>query len=236
MQRLYKINNSKNSTTEMTNNNKKILDFLNELKNNNNREWFDQNRDKYQKTKKIAVEITETLIEKISLFDTSVKFENAQSCMFRINRDIRFSADKRPYKTNFGIFISQGGKKSGYAGYYLHFEPDNCFVAGGVYCPNNENLKKIRWYIYQNIDKFLEIIEEKNFKKVFQQITGDKLVNPPRGFDKNFSHIDLLKFKDYLVSKKISKKIILSDDFLTTILSYYQKMSIFNTFLNKALE
>ena len=220
----------------LENKNDKILIYLNNLSNNNNKEWFHANKKHYQELREFFISQTTELISKISEFDKGVMFEEPKKCIFRINRDIRFSKDKSPYKTNFGAFIVPGGKKSGNAGYYLHIEPSGSFIGGGIHSPESLNLKKIRWYIYENINEFLSIIENSNFKKYFGSIAGNKLKNPPRDFNKEFKHIDLLKFKSYTVIQKISTKFIEKKDFTTKTTDVFKAMFSFVNFLNKALK
>lgn len=218
------------------NKNIEILEFLSELSKNNSKEWFDKNRIRYQELRESFIDQTAEMINEISIFDGSVRFENPRKSIFRINRDIRFSKNKSPYKTNFGAFIVPEGKKSGNAGYYFHLEPDNCFVAGGIYRPQASELKKIRWAIFENTEEYIKIIENKEFKNTFGEIVGDKLKNPPRGFDKNFEHIDLLKYKDFTMIKHLKKKELASKNFISEMGRYFSKMFEYNQFLNKAIK
>lgn len=218
------------------NKNIEILEFLSELSKNNSKEWFDKNRIRYQELRESFIDQTAEMINEISIFDGSVRFENPRKSIFRINRDIRFSKNKSPYKTNFGAFIVPEGKKSGNAGYYFHLEPDNCFVAGGIYRPQASELKKIRWAIFENAEEYIKIIENKEFKNTFGEIVGDKLKNPPRGFDKNFEHIDLLKYKDFTMIKHLKKKELASKNFISEMGRYFSKMFEYNQFLNKAIK
>src|SRR5665648_887445 len=112
---------------------KQILDFLKDLEANNSREWFDLNRDRYDSTRKQFLVVAEQLIHDIRLFDDEIPLLNPKDCVFRIFRDVRFSKDKLPFKSNYGCFIARGGKKSGFAGYYLHIQPGECFLSGGIY-------------------------------------------------------------------------------------------------------
>lgn len=214
----------------------RILNFLSELKENNNKEWFDKNRSFYKELRELFIEQTGEMINEIANFEPVIRFENPRKSIFRINRDIRFSKDKSPYKSNFGAIIAPGGKKSGNAGYYFHLEPENSFVAGGIYRPQAPDLMKIRWTIFENSEEFLKIINNKKFIETFGSIVGEKLKNPPRGFDKNFEHIELLKFKDFTVFKKLSLTDLKSQVFVSNISKYYLTIFNFNNFINKALE
>ena len=125
----------------------KVIQFLNELSENNNREWFQKNKKWYDESREKVLFLTEVVINEIRKFDPDVPLLEPKDCLFRIFRDVRFSHDKSPYKTNFGSFIAKGGRKSSYAGYYFHIEPSGSFVGGGIYMPAAEPLKAIRDYI-----------------------------------------------------------------------------------------
>ncbi len=146
---------------------KNLLHFLSDLKKNNHKEWFHENKPRYQLVKKEFEQFIAHVIADISQFDASVKNLEPKHCIFRINRDIRFSNDKSPYKSNFGGFIVPGGRNAGHAGYYIHIEPENCFLAGGIYMPPPDRLKAVRTEIYENTDSFKKILNDKNFKKAF---------------------------------------------------------------------
>ena len=133
----------------------KVLQFLQELSENNNREWFNDNRERYEKSRDKIIFLTEVLINEIKKIDPEIAGINPKDCMFRIFRDVRFSKDKQPYKTNFGSFIAKGGRKSIYPGYYFHIEPNQSFVGGGVYMPQAEPLKAIRNYMAGHAPDFL---------------------------------------------------------------------------------
>lgn len=211
--------------------------FLSELKENNYREWFQENKKSYEAVKKELTTVTNALVAGIATFDAGVKDLTAKDCIFRINRDIRFSQDKSPYKTNLGIFIAEGGKKSGLAGYYLHTEPGSCFIAGGCYMPPSPVLKAIRTEIYNYSDEFLEITDNPHFKKAFNGIDQEvKLKTAPKGFDKNFEHIDWLRHKSYTVSVKVSCDLLMSQEGFDKSLAIYKTMHPFIAFLNRAIK
>ncbi|MFT3754280.1 MAG: DUF2461 domain-containing protein [Paludibacter sp.] len=129
-----------------------ILQFLEELKINNNREWFAENKDKYDVVRSDFEKLSKELIQQIAGFDEDIKHVDVKDCVFRIYRDTRFSHDKTPYKTHFGVFIaSAGGRKSQRGGYYLHLDPAGCFIATGVWCPQPDLLKALRQSVYDNI-------------------------------------------------------------------------------------
>ncbi len=179
------------------------LQFMRELKDNNSRDWFDANRKRYQTAKEDIEQFVTDVVNQLSHYDASIALQTPKDCMFRINRDIRFSKDKSPYKTNFGFSINKGGKKDQGPGYYVHIEPDGkSFLAGGVYMPMPPELKKIRTEIAYGADEFLEIIENQDFKTYFKtiEIEGHKVVRVPNGFDANNKAAEYLKLKGYVAT------------------------------------
>lgn len=215
---------------------KDIFLFLSDLKENNYKEWFHENKPRYQLAKKEFEQLIAHSIADIAQFDGSVKNMDPKKCIFRINRDIRFSKDKSPYKTNLGGFITPGGRNGGYAGYYIHIEPNNCFLAGGIYMPPADRLKAVRREIYENTDDFKKIINEKNFKKHFKEISSeDQLKNAPKGFPKDFEDVDLLKHKHYTVMKPINESLVTSEKYLDEIRETFRALYPFNNFINEAI-
>lgn len=212
------------------------LQFLKNLQENNNRDWFHEHKKPYQAAKKDFKDFIQTLILEIGKFDTNIKLVLPKQCTFRINRDVRFSKNKAPYKNNFGAFIAKGGKKSGNAGYYLHIEPDNHMVAGGIYMPMPPQLKRIRQEIDYNTTDFRAIIESASFVNHFGQLDGPKLKTAPRGYPKDHPAIDLLRFKSFTVAKKITDKQVTQPDFLATTIDIFKAMYNFNQFLNRTHE
>jgi uncharacterized protein (TIGR02453 family) len=209
--------------------------FLNDLRLNNNKEWFDVNRKRYEVMKQNISQTAEIIIHEVSKIDKSVVGLLAKDCIFRINRDIRFSADKSPYKTNSGIYVCPGGKNTWNAGYYLHVEPNNSFLSGGVYMPTSPVLKAMREEIFNNYDEFLDIVQNKNFLSDFGELWGDKLKTKPKGFSDDFAGMEYLKFKQYCVIKRIDDKIMMSDKLLNEIRSTFTTLFPFNRFLNQAI-
>ena len=159
-----------------------ILQFLKDLDLNNQRDWFEANRGRYEKTRKDFLELTATFIDEIRKFDEEVPLLQPKDCMFRIFRDVRFSNDKRPFKTNYGSYIARGGRKSGFAGYYLHVQPGEYFVSGGVYMPSPENLASIRQEIYYHTMEYLGLIVTKSYETTIDQHYFDPLKTAPKGF------------------------------------------------------
>lgn len=184
--------------------------FLKELKKNNNKPWFDENRKRYEAAKTDFYQFANEIIKNIAAFDTTVAHLTAKDCAFRINRDIRFSKDKSPYKTNMGAFISKGGKKVNTAGYYIHIEPGQCFMAGGFYMPDAPQLAKIRQEIDYGFTDWKKIVSGKSFKKHFPNgVEGiETLSRPPKGYDESNPAIEYLKMKSYIVSTKLADAVL----------------------------
>ena len=213
---------------------KDIVSFLSELKENNNREWFNEHKPTYQKLQKDFTLFVEMLINEIGQFDRTIAGLEAKKCVFRIYRDVRFSKDKSPYKTNFGGFMVPGGKSSGKAGYYLHIDPEQSFIAGGVYMPPGPELKALRNFIMENITEFLEITQDKQFVSYYGELHDDKLKNPPKGFPVDFPFIDLLKYKSYTYFHNLSREDLLNKDLFNNLVSGFKILSPVNQFLNNA--
>lgn len=215
-----------------------IINFLKELNENNNREWFAQNKSRYEKVKSKFEEISRLLISEISIFDNDIKNVDVKDCVFRIYRDIRFSTDKTPYKTHFGVYIaSAGGRKSQRGGYYLHLDPAGSFIAVGVWCPPPNILKALRQSVCDNIDELNEIRNETGFNAYFKTFfEEDKLKNVPAGFPRDFPDAELLKLKHYMVEYKLDDKILNASDFVLQLAQIARAGYPLNKFLNYTVD
>ncbi len=215
-----------------------ILQFLSELKVNNNREWFAENKGRYDKVRAVFEQICKELIIEISTFDEEIKHVEVKDCIFRIYRDTRFSHDKTPYKTHFGVYIaSAGGRKSQHAGYYLHLDPTGCFLSAGVWCPDPTMLKALRQSVYDNIDELNEIRSNQDFSQYFSGFfEEDKLKTVPRGFPKDFPDAELLKLKHYLVDHQLDETILHAPDFVSRVAGIAKCAYPFNRFLNYTVD
>lgn len=216
--------------------NEQYFSFLSKLKFNNNKEWFTKNKPLYDNLKLDFEKIVTNFIGEIAKFDSEIGTLTPKDCVFRIYKDVRFSKDKTPYKTNFGAFFVSGGRKSGMAGYYIHIEPGECFIGGGIYMPPPPILKKLREEINCNFEEFEKIISAKEFKKYFKEISGSKTILMPKGFNKNFIGAEYLKFKDYTVIHSIKDDFLLSKDAFKNIIGIFKAMKPFNNFLNNGLQ
>ena len=215
---------------------KHALQFLSKLKKNNSKEWFDNNKKEYDELRKEVIAFVTGMIKNIQTFDPALVGLEAKQCMFRINRDMRFSKDKSPYKTNFGLTFNRGGKSSPFAGYYLHIQPGECFIAGGSYAPMPEHLAAIRQEIDYHFDDFKKIINNKDFKKYFGTIEGDKLVRPPKGYEADNPAIEFLKHKNYLMWNRFDEKMLMEKNFEKYATTVFKAMKPMLDFMNRAIE
>lgn len=213
---------------------KSTLEFLSKLKKNNDREWFNKNRSAYEAAKKEFEVFMQAAIDSIAGFEPILKGLEASSVIFRINRDIRFSNDKSPYKAHMGGFIVRGGRKNGdkYAGYYIHIEPGASMIAGGAYVPPAPWLNAIREKIDLEPDRFTRILQQKDFRKYFGELQGEKLKKVPRGYNSDHPYAELLKHKSYLVINSVSDKDVTSGGFFEHVISTARAMKPLNDFLN----
>lgn len=217
---------------------KSILAFLRELRENNNREWFAEQKSRYLELKKGFDVLVDDLIGRIARWDDEVQNLKAKDCVYRIYRDVRFSPDKSPYKTHFGAYICGfRGRNSGRCGYYFHIEPGNCLLGGGCYCPEPALLKRLRQDIYDNIEEFTSILRDPEFSAEFPEIDPDgKLKKVPAPFPADFPEGDLLKYKHYDVVSLKSDAWFESGGLTEKADRVFQKMYKFNRFLNYTID
>lgn len=216
---------------------KETVDFLKKLEKNNDREWFNANKDVFLKANDNVIAVTGDLISRISKFDPAVVGIDPKSCVFRIYRDVRFSKDKSPYKTNLGAFVAPGGKKAMLPGYYFHVQPKMFFSAAGKHMPDNVELLKIRNHIAGNTKAFLKMVEAKKFHERFNGFhAGDKLTKPPKGFDADHPAIEYLKLKSFTVGEEFSEKEALSKDYPKRLADSFKAAFPLVQFLREALK
>jgi uncharacterized protein (TIGR02453 family) len=217
--------------------NQATLHFLSELKQNNHKLWFDEHRKRYESLRKEFLDFIEQAIHEISEIDEKISIIDPKDTVFRINRDIRFSKDKTPYKSNFSSFISSEGRKSSGPGYYIHIEPGNrSMVAAGVYMPEPEKIAKIRTEIDFAGQDLQQIIFDDHFRKIFQEVYGESLSRAPKGYPEDHTYIDLLKRKSFLAERMISDKEIVEGKLLKIIKETLPSAFSFNEFFYRALE
>lgn len=217
---------------------KDTLQFIADLKANNNRDWFLENKKRYEIVKKDYHQLIASLLEALKPLDPSLEMLEVKDCTFRINRDVRFAKDKSPYKTNLGIWISSGAKHTEASGYYLHIENGTCFVGGGLYCPQPDQLQKIRKEIHFFYDDLLEVLNDAAFKSTYETLNRDEnstLKNPPKGYDKEDPAVEYLKLKSFTATQKFDSKLVTQKDFVPMIVEKMIALKPFNNFIDRAL-
>jgi uncharacterized protein (TIGR02453 family) len=214
------------------------IKFLKALKKNNNKPWFEEHRTEFESAKDDFGNFIQTLIREHAKNDEEISALTAKECLFRINRDVRFSKDKSLYKTNMGASINRGGKKSIFAGYYFHLEPGQSFAGGGIWMPMPEEVKKIRQEIDYCFDEFNSIIQSPEFKSEYKDLDkGEEysLVNVPKGYEKNSPAADYLKLKSWVSMKKISDAELVSEELPEKVVTSFKALQPMIRFINRAL-
>lgn len=213
------------------------LEFLKELVDNNNRDWFQANKERYDKARENVIELAATVITKLHKIDPTVSADlDPKKCVMRIYRDIRFSKNKTPYKNNFGISLPTQGSKLGGVEYYLQIQPGKSFIAGGYWMPEAEHLKAIRQEIDYNANDLKRIIDDDGFVKLFGDFRAqDQLKTTPKGYDADNENIDLLKLKSFIVSHPLKDKEVTSGRAADDIVDICGKLYPLNVFLKNAL-
>ncbi len=213
------------------------LKFLKDLKKHNNRPWFEEHRKQYENAKADFLLLAKKLITGIARFDKSIGNLEAKNCLFRINRDVRFSKNKDPYKSNLAAYFNKDGKNGLGAGYYLHVEPGRSFVAGGIWMPEPAVLAGIRQEIDYNFTDWKKLIDHKNFRKIFPEAvkSEDVLVRPPKGYDENNPAIEFLKMKSFIVSKPYADSDLVNTDFVKEVTKTFNAMKPLIDFINTSL-
>ena len=214
------------------------LKFLKDLKKNNNKAWFDANRKRYEDAKNDFVQFIQAVIDAHGKKDKSISSLKAKDCLFRINRDVRFSKDKSPYKTNFGASINKGGRKAmNSAGYYFHLEPGQCFVGGGIYQPMPDELKKVRQEIDYNFKDFKKIIGSKNFKSFYKDLDKSPeflLTRVPKGYEPDNPAADYLRLKSYIAFVQFPDADLTSKNLVKKTLKAFETLHPLLLFINKS--
>lgn len=213
-----------------------IFQFLKDLSANNNREWFNEHKEDYLTAQKEFEKLLTVIIERISLFDPSVKGIQAKDCTYRIYRDTRFSSDKTPYKNHFGGYINSKGKKSEHSGYYVHLQLGNCMLAGGSLCPPANILKALRQAVYDNVEEYISIVEDPAFKQYFPVVGENWLKTAPKGFPKDFEYLNYLKCKEYTCTCIVPDEFFLAGDVLDRTSDVFLQLKRFNDFVNYTID
>lgn len=215
------------------------LNFLKELKKNNNKPWLDNHREQFASAKNDFENFIEKLLAATSVFDNDIKELQVKNCTFRINRDIRFSKDKTPYKTNMGASLNRGGKKSIFAGYYFHLEPGGSFAGGGLWMPAAPELKKLRQeidYCFPEFKKIITALPFKNRYTALEMNEGQMLVNVPKGYDKENIAASFLKLKSFVATQKINDKLLTSSLLIKEVAGAFKTLMPLVRFMNRSME
>lgn len=211
------------------------LKFLKDLKLNNNKAWFDENRAAYLQAKEDFESFVQQLIDGLVKLDPGMEGLRVKDCVFRIYKDVRFSKDKSPYKVNMGASFARGGKKSPAAGVYFHIEPGgHSMAAGGLWMPEPAVIKKVRQEIDYNFAEFQRIVGAKDFIRLFGKVNGDSLKNAPQGYHEDNPAIAYLKLKSWVVTTHVSDDVVTQPTLAREILRIFSAMLPFLGFLNAA--
>jgi uncharacterized protein (TIGR02453 family) len=201
---------------------KHTLDFLTALKKNNNREWFGAHRADYEQSLEEVRAFADHVIELVNTFDV-LETPDGKKSLMRIYRDVRFSKNKSPYKTNWGGGLKRAGANRR-GGMYFHIAPGEHFVGGGFWGPSKENLLHVRKQIAADPSPLRNVINSKEFSDAFGELHGDQLKTAPKGFDKEDPNIDLLRYKQYLVSKNFTDKEATSAGYAEKVAEGFKQM------------
>lgn len=215
------------------------IQFLKQLEKNNNKPWFDEHRKEYELAKKDFLQFTQKILSELSEFDSEIAYLAPKDCVFRINRDVRFSKNKSPYKTNMGMSIAKGGKKGIFAGYYFHLESGKSFVGGGLYMPMANEVNKVRQEIDYCAEEWTGILKNKNFKRIFVDLERNSdisLSRPPKGYDASHSCINDLKLKSWIATKEIKDELLTTPQLSKTIIESFQALQPLLQFINRSIE
>lgn len=214
------------------------LKFLKDLKKNNNKPWFDSNRNRFEEAKKDFENFIQQVIDVHAKKDKTLASLKAKECMFRINRDVRFSKDKSPYKTNMGAYINRGGKKSLFGGYYFHCEPGQSFVGGGLWMPMPPELNKVRQEIDYNFAAFKKIVTSKKFKSVYTDLSRDPeyvLSRVPKGYEPDNPAADYLKMKSFVSLTTLKDIDLTSKELVKKTATAFEALHPLIEFINESL-
>ena len=215
------------------------IQFLKKLSKNNNKPWFEDNKPMYLEAKVNFEQLVSEVLTGFGQIDSDIAPLEVKKCIFRQHRDVRFSKDKTPYKTNFGASFDKGGKLSGLAGYYLHLEPNNkSMIGGGLWMPDAVALKKVRQEIDYNWDEFHGLLNKPSFKKVYGNLDMESytLSREPKGYEKDNPAIVYLKLKSFVAINKLTDEEVLSKTLSKQIVKAFAELMPIIKFINRSLE
>lgn len=214
------------------------IKYLKALSRNNNKPWFDSHRLEYEAARIDFANFIQLVIDELAKTDPTIAGQEARQCVFRINRDIRFSNDKTPYKVHFGASIKRGGRKSPYAGYYFHLEPGKSFIGGGMWMPEAGVLKNIRQEIDYNLDEWEKIVSAKPFKSTYGGLDFDPsftLTRNPKGFENDHPAEKYLRLKCFIAEKSLPDEDLYLSSLHRTTINAYKAIKPMLDFLNIAV-
>ncbi len=214
---------------------KETLLFLKDLKKNNDRAWFDKNRSRYRESVENIQEFAGDLINTLKIHNKHLSTLTYKECLFRIFRDVRFSPNKDPYKSHFGIVVSEGGRKSPLAGFYIQIDATSSFLAAGCWMPQGPILKNIRQEIDYNYKDFLKIIKGKKFEDTFGELVDERLKTSPKGYDTDNPAIEYLRLTSVMVTRNVTQSILTSKGLIKECENSYKTALPLINFLNEAI-
>lgn len=214
---------------------KDLYEYLKRLQINNNRDWFQENKAEYDELRAMWVSDVARLIEKMSLYDDTLRGLQAKDCVYRIYRDVRFRNDKTPYKPYFSAVICAGGRKCRQSAYYLHMQPGDSGLHGGIWCPEPKLLNALRHSVDDNIEEFLSIINNKEFKSRYKVI-GDSLKTMPKEWPREHPSAQYIRMKEYLLEHNCDDEYFTNGDWVERVATDFKFMQPFHKFMNFTVE
>ncbi len=213
-----------------------VFAFLQDLEAHNHKEWMDAHRDRYEAAREEVLTLIDQILEEMADFEPAARILTAREAILRINRDIRFSKNKAPYKNYFGAIISKGGgHRSSYPDYYLHLSPGQSFVAGGCYQPDREALKLLRQRIAHQAPRLRAILDASDFRDYFGALDGDTLKTSPRDYPKDHPDLDLLNHLSLAASHRLSDELVLSEQLVPEVIAAFRRVQPLIEFCDEAL-
>lgn len=210
-----------------------VFDFLKKLKKNNDRDWFNANKKEYLSVNENVISLADCVLAGLNKIDT-IETISGKKSLYRIYRDTRFSKDKTPYKIHFGAVYKRATEQLR-GGYYMHIEKGASFVGGGFWQPNSDDIKRIRKAIAADPDELRKIINSKAFKSTFGELQGDQVKTAPQGYKKDDPAIDLLRYKQFLISKEFSDEEVLAPDYCDKVVATFKSMRPFFDYMSYIL-
>lgn len=211
---------------------KEVFRFLEELQKNNSKDWMDANRKWFEQTKSILFDIFDPILDELKTLDPRIVTQNTRKGLNRINNNLMFHPDRPTYKDHFGIGFGYG---KGLADFYIHLGIDETLIAGGLWHPPVDKLKKLRSEIDYEGDQLMKVLDAPEFQRHFQLFQEDKLTNSPKGFDKNHEHIELLKMKSLGAWRHFDRQLFFTDSFSDLVIECYKTLVPMIDFINVAI-